>query len=184
MGNRLSKITTKSGDKGITSIVGGTRIHKHSARIKAIGDIDELNSSLGVLSTELKQDVALSNYLNDILSIQHDLFNLGGELAMPEAEVLSEESLKSIELQSQVMNSSLSPLKEFILPAGSKAVAFAHMSRAICRRAERQVVELHTIENDVRPIVLQYLNRLSDFLFILARHIGQQEGQEEVLWQR
>lgn len=184
MSDRLSKIITKGGDKGKTSIAGGIRLSKSSARIHAIGDIDELNSSLGVLMAELEVHKNTTHLMSDILSIQHDLFNLGGELAMPEMEILQEDALTFLEEKSEVMNQSLPPLKEFILPSGSKPVAFAHVSRSICRRAERQLVELHQEDNNVRPLSLKFLNRLSDYLFILARSIGQLDGQQEILWQR
>jgi len=187
--DRLSKIITKGGDKGKTSIGGGTRLHKFDPRITAIGDVDELNSSLGVFLAELKEQANTAVYTDEILSIQHDLFNLGGELAMPGYELVTEEALAFLENKAAEMNDSLEPLKEFILPSGSKAVSFAHMSRSICRRAERQVVLLsHETASDeehqIRPILLKYLNRLSDYLFILARTLGKLDGQEEIMWQR
>ncbi len=184
MSDRLSKIITKGGDKGKTSIAGGTRLSKSSARIHAIGDIDELNSSIGVLMAELQSHSNTKDYVAELLSIQHDLFNLGGELAMPDYELLQQDALERLENNAQQMNQSLPPLKEFILPSGSKALASAHMSRSICRRAERQLVALHQEDNNLRPLVLQFINRLSDYLFILARSIGQQDGHTEVLWQR
>lgn len=184
MSDRLSKIITKGGDKGKTSIAGGIRLSKSSTRIHTIGDIDELNSSLGVLMAELQAHTNTQPLVPEILSIQHDLFNLGGELAMPEMEILQEAALTFLEEKSEAMNESLPPLKEFILPSGSKPVAFAHMSRSICRRAERQLVQLHQEEESVRSLSMKYLNRLSDYLFILARNIGQLDGQQEVLWQR
>ncbi|GLQ29702.1 cob(I)yrinic acid a,c-diamide adenosyltransferase [Litoribrevibacter albus] len=184
MSDRLSKIITKGGDKGKTSIAGGTRLLKSSTRIHAIGDIDELNSSIGVLIAEIQCHSNTSLFETDLLSVQHDLFNLGGEIAMPDYEILQEEALTFIEDKANELNETLPPLKEFILPSGSRAVALAHMSRSICRRAERQIVQLSQEDETLRPLLLKFINRLSDYLFILARSIGQLDGQKEVLWQR
>lgn len=183
MADRLTKITTKGGDKGKTSIADGKRLNKFDDRIIAIGEIDELNSSIGVAFAELSDKTNTQPFAAMLLNIQHDLFNLGGELAMPGHEVFQQTSLDELEKLSDQLNEQLPPLKEFILPSGSKSVAYTHLSRAICRRAERQVALLSTKES-VRPLLLQYINRLSDFLFILARSLGKLEGQTEIMWQR
>ena len=187
MGNRLSKISTKTGDKGETGLGDGSRVAKHHIRIQAIGDVDELNSSIGVLLAHLSEDDPkygiISNTLNQI---QHDLFDIGGELAVPGYNALVQTLLDDLETISADLNDELPALKDFILPAGGnsknkKATSFCHMSRSICRRAERSLVELNQ-EEDINPIALQYVNRLSDFFFILARSLVRVDNGEEVLW--
>lgn len=183
MSNRLTKITTKTGDKGKTSIANGQKLDKFDARIEAIGEVDELNSLLGVVYAELQEHPATKSFGSLVLSVQHDLFDLGSELAMPEHEGLKQSSLETLETHSNTLNQELAPLREFILPSGSKAVAYTHLARAVCRRAERQTVKLSS-QAAIRPLLLQYLNRLSDLLFILARTISKQDGQKEILWKR
>ncbi|WP_455365927.1 cob(I)yrinic acid a,c-diamide adenosyltransferase [Kaarinaea lacus] len=178
MGNRLSKIYTRTGDKGTTGLSDGSRVSKRHERIEAIGDVDELNSVIGtILTQELGSDV------QEILtSIQHQLFNVGGELSLPGYELIKPAHITYLETQLDNLNKELPPLKDFILPGGILAAAFTHQARSVCRRAERSLVALQEQET-VSENLLQYLNRLSDFLFVLARHINKQSGQPDILWQ-
>lgn len=180
MGNRLSKISTKTGDSGETGLAGGSRVSKSSVRIITLGDIDELNSWLGMLRAELTTEDELQPLL---ARIQHDLFDLGGEMAMPGYELLKEEMLTLIEDKVVEYNESLPHLKEFILPGGTKMAATCHMARAVCRRAERSYVDVLNNEEDINLLGLKYLNRLSDLLFVLARVLSRREGGSEVLWE-
>ncbi|MEK7945384.1 cob(I)yrinic acid a,c-diamide adenosyltransferase [Pigmentiphaga sp. YJ18] len=177
MGHRLSVIATRTGDDGTTGLATGPRVDKDSPRIAAIGDVDELNSALGLLATEaLPQDIA-----HDLLDIQHDLFDLGGELSMPGQALLAEARVAHLDGLLADYNARLPPLREFVLPGGSRPAALAHLARTVCRRAERAVVALARVETVHAP-VRQYLNRLSDLLFVLARAINQDAGTPEVLW--
>lgn len=177
MGKRLTRITTRTGDDGSTGLGNGARVSKTSARIQAIGDVDELNSTIGVLLTEtLPADVQVA-----LSQIQHDLFDLGGELSIPSFEQMRDEQLERLDGHIASYNAKLSRLSEFILPGGSRAAAFAHVSRTVCRRAERSVVALGAVEQ-LRPLCRQYLNRLSDLLFILARVANQDLGVGDVMW--
>src|SRR5215210_6881372 len=161
MGHRLSKITTRTGDAGETGLGDGSRVAKDSARIAALGDIDELNSAIGmVLAEELPQEVRAA-----LDQVQHDLFDLGGELSIPGHAMLGEAQVAALESWLEEWNAPLAPLKEFILPGGSRAAAAAHLARTVCRRAERTVVTLARDEK-VPPLLQQYLNRLSDLLFV------------------
>jgi cob(I)alamin adenosyltransferase len=179
MGNRLSKIVTRTGDDGTTGLGDGSRTAKDSLRITALGDVDELNSSMGVLLTETMPD----NLRATLIEIQHDLFDMGGELCIPGHVAIKEERLVWLEKVVEGLNSTLPPLKEFILPGGSRAAAFAHVCRTVCRRAERTVVALSKAEK-VSDESRQYLNRLSDFLFVLSRILNKLEGTPDVLWKR
>ncbi len=179
MGNRLSKIVTRTGDDGTTGLGDGSRTSKDSLRITALGDVDELNSTLGVLLTETLPD----NLRATLVEIQHDLFDMGGELCIPGHVAIKEERLVWLEKIVEGLNSTLSPLKEFILPGGSRAAAFAHVARTVCRRTERTVVALGKAEN-VSAESRQYLNRLSDFLFVLSRVLNKLQGTPDVLWKR
>lgn len=180
MGNRLSKISTKTGDQGETGLAGGARVMKHSPRIVTLGDIDELNSWLGMLRAELDHN----DELQDLLArIQHDLFDLGGEMAMPEHALLKEEMLTLVEEKIVYYNDQLPYLKEFILPAGNKMATTCHLARAVCRRAERSYVAAAQEDDSIGKLGLQYLNRLSDLLFVLARVLARREGGAEVLWE-
>lgn len=183
MGNRLSKISTKTGDKGETGLGDGSRISKTSTRINVIGDVDEVNSWVGVLVAELSDSDAHREILNQI---QHDLFDLGGELCVPGYKALSESMLKQLEDSLVDINEALPPLKDFILPGGSKAASYCHMARSVSRRAERAIVLLANEEqggeNEVSALAIQYLNRLSDFFFVLARYLARKDGGQEVLW--
>lgn len=177
MGNRLSKIYTRTGDDGTTGLGDGSRINKDSLRVEAMGDVDELNSVIGIMLTE-----ALPKTLVPTLTqVQHDLFNLGGEICIPGYVILQKERIEELEAKIDKLNSELDPLKEFILPGGTKAAAYCHLARTVCRRAERKLVELHRNEN-VTDISLQYLNRLSDLLFVMCRTINKEAGVSDVLW--
>ena len=179
MGHRLSKIYTRTGDAGTTGLGDGTRTGKESLRIAALGDVDETNSALGVLLCEdLPADV------RELLTgIQHDLFDLGGELSIPGAALLGAGQPARLEALIDRYNDSLAPLKEFILPGGSRAAALAHLARTVCRRAERSVVALAQVEV-VAEAGRQYVNRLSDLLFVLGRHLNRSAGCGDVLWQK
>jgi cob(I)alamin adenosyltransferase len=177
MGHRLSRIYTRTGDAGETGLGDGSRMPKEAARIRAIGDVDELNSALGVvLAEELPAPARAA-----LESVQHELFDLGGELAIPGHEMLTEASVKRLEELLDDYNSELEPLKEFILPGGARAAAAAHLARAVCRRAERSVVALARSEAVSQP-ARQYLNRLSDLLFVLGRALNRHAGRSDVLW--
>jgi cob(I)alamin adenosyltransferase len=176
MGHRLSKITTRTGDDGSTGLADKTRVRKDHPRVEAMGDVDELNSQLGLLLAE-----ALPDDIRDLLTrIQHQLFDLGGELAMPEFTGINEAKLLALDEAIAHYNAGLPPLREFVLPGGCRAAALAHVCRTVCRRAERRVVGL-VLSEAVSPLQLQYLNRLSDLLFVLARVLNQ--GKEPAQWQ-
>jgi cob(I)alamin adenosyltransferase len=179
MGNRLSQIATRTGDDGSTGLGDGSRTRKDSLRVAALGDVDELNSFIGVLLTEPEpQDV------RDALSgIQHDLFDLGGELCIPGFENVSESQVARLDDLLARYNADLPRLQEFILPGGSRAASYAHVARTVCRRAERAIVALGR-EEDVRPVCRQYVNRLSDLMFVLARVLNRHAGGTDVLWQQ
>ncbi|KNE28318.1 cob(I)yrinic acid a,c-diamide adenosyltransferase [Achromobacter spanius] len=177
MANRLSVIATRTGDDGTTGLGDGTRIPKDAPRIAALGDVDELNSVIGVLLSEaLPEDVAA-----DLLAIQHDLFDMGAELCIPGHTALTDEQVARLDTQVAHYNATLTPLREFILPGGTRAAAQAHVARTVCRRAERAVVALAETEAVNAP-VRQYLNRLSDLMFVLARCINQRAGQQDTFW--
>lgn len=177
MGNRLSKIATRTGDKGETGLGDGTRVAKDSARIQALGDIDELNSSIGVLLAE-KIPAKLREAL---LQVQHGLFDLGGEICIPGHSMITEAHVAHLDGLLATYNRDLAPLKEFILPGGTRAAALAHLSRTVCRRAERSVVALGRAE-PVGERARQYLNRLSDLLFVLGRALNRAGRRGDVLW--
>ena len=179
MGHRLSKIYTRTGDAGTTGLGDGTRTGKEAPRVAAMGDVDEVNSLLGVLlCEELPADVRTL-----LTGVQHDLFDLGGELSVPGASFLKPGQPLRLEAAIDRYNAELLPLKEFILPGGSRAGALAHLARATCRRAERTVVALAQDE-PVADVARQYLNRLSDLLFVLARWLNKAAGSGDVLWQK
>ena len=178
MGHRLSRIYTRTGDGGETGLGDGTRVPKESARIQALGDIDELNSTVGMLLTE-----ELPEPVRDaLIAIQHDLFDLGGEVCIPGREAIKETQVKQLENLLEGLNADLAPLKEFILPGGSRAAASAHLARTVCRRAERSVVALARHEQ-VGERSRQYLNRLSDLAFVVGRLANRHAGRGDVLWQ-
>ncbi|MGE5384986.1 MAG: cob(I)yrinic acid a,c-diamide adenosyltransferase [Betaproteobacteria bacterium] len=179
MANRLSRIVTRTGDAGTTGLGDGSRVGKDSLRIDAIGEVDELNSALGVLVCEnLPEAIAEA-----LTSVQHDLFDLGGELCLPGMNVLQDAQVLRIEQLAERFNAGVPPLKEFILPGGTRAAALAHLCRTVCRRAERAVVRLAG-EEPVSEPARRYLNRLSDLLFILGRALNRAEGRDDVLWQK
>jgi cob(I)alamin adenosyltransferase len=179
MGYRLSKITTRTGDAGTTGLADGSRVAKDAPRIAALGEVDELNSVIGVLLAEnLPPEVAAV-----LFDIQHDLFDLGGELAVPGSAFLKDEQPGRLEVAIERFNRDLAPLKEFILPGGTRAASLAHLARTVCRRAERSVVALGGIEA-VSDTMRIYLNRLSDLLFVLGRWLNQSTGGGDVLWQK
>ena len=178
MGHRLSKITTRTGDAGETGLGDGARVGKDSPRIQLLGDIDELNSCLGVLLAEkLPKGIRQA-----LLRVQHDLFDLGGEACIPGHSMITEQHITRLEQLTQTYNAKLPPLKEFILPGGSRAAAAAHLARAVCRRAERSLVALGRSEA-VGERARQYLNRLSDLLFVLGRALNRAAKRGDVLWQ-
>jgi cob(I)alamin adenosyltransferase len=179
MGHRLSKIVTRTGDAGTTGLGDGTRVGKDAARIDAIGAVDELNSALGVLLAENPPELIAGC----LVDVQHDLFDLGGELSIPGYEALREVQVLRLEDAIERFNAELPPLKEFILPGGTRAASLAHVARTACRRAERAVVRLGASES-VREPVRKYLNRLSDLLFVLARVLNRAGGVADVLWRR
>ena len=178
MGNRLSRIYTRTGDDGTTGLGDGTRINKDSLRVEAMGDVDELNAVVGVLLTE-----PLSEILQSTLTrVQHDLFDLGGEVCIPGHVMVKPERVDALESVLDELNDQLEPLKEFILPGGTRAAAYCHLARTVCRRAERQLIRLNR-EEAVTPTSLKYLNRLSDLLFVMCRVINKDAGRQDVLWQ-
>lgn len=177
MGNRLSKIYTRTGDSGTTGLGDGERVNKDSARVESYGTVDELNSVIGLLlTTDLLDDVKRS--LN---RVQHELFDLGGELCMPGTTLIPDNYVDGLEQDLDALNEDLPPLKDFILPGGSEAAARCHIARTVCRRAERCVVALAR-EETVNPISIRYLNRLSDYLFVAARVLARADGGAEVIW--
>ncbi len=178
-GNRLSKIVTRTGDAGTTGLGDGSRTTKDSLRIDAIGEVDELNSSLGLLLCEEMP----SKVRDALLDIQHDLFDLGGELCLPGMAIMKDAQVTRLETLVDEFNAPLPMLKEFILPGGTRAAAVAHLCRTICRRAERAMVRLHHAEALSEP-ARRYLNRLSDLLFILGRTLNLAGGRGDVLWQK
>lgn len=179
MGHRLSKIYTRTGDDGSTGLGDGSRVNKDDARVEAFGDVDEFNSALGVLLTHDLPE-ALRTQLT---RVQHDLFNLGGELCIPGYVMIKQEDCERLEQLIDHYNAGLPPLKEFIIPGGSPAAAACHLARTVCRRAERRVVALAR-GAIINQHALIYLNRLSDLLFVLARVLARKEGASEEQWQR
>jgi len=177
MGNRLSKIATRTGDKGETGLGDGTRVAKDSARIQALGDIDELSSSIGVLLA----DKIPGKLREALLQIQHGLFDLGGEVCIPGHAMITEAHVAHLDGLLETYNRRLPPLKEFILPGGTRAAALAHLSRTVCRRAERSLVALGRAE-PVGERARQYLNRLSDLLFVFGRTLNRAGKRGDVLW--
>jgi cob(I)alamin adenosyltransferase len=182
MGYRLSKIYTRTGDAGTTGLGDGSRVGKDAPRIAALGDVDELNAVLGVLLCEpLPEEVRTL-----LTGVQHDLFDLGGELSVPGGTFLKDTQPGRLEAAIDRYNAELEPLKEFILPGGTRAAALTHQARTVCRRAERAVVALATCNDGeaVSDAARQYLNRLSDLLFVLARWLNKDAGRGDVLWQK
>ena len=180
MGHRLSRITTRTGDAGDTGLGDGSRVAKDSARIAALGDVDELNCAIGLVLAEQELPAPLRAALEQV---QHDLFDLGGELSIPGHALLTEAQVEFLDQQLAAWNAELAPLKEFILPGGSRAAAAAHLARTVCRRAERSVVALARAE-PVGAQARRYLNRLSDLLFVAGRALNRAAGRGDVQWRR
>jgi cob(I)alamin adenosyltransferase len=177
MGNRLSKIYTRTGDDGSTGLGDGARVSKDSARVCAYGTVDEANSAIGVvLACEIPDDVR-----DVLIAVQHQMFDLGGELCIPGHSAIFDDDIDRLEKQLDHFNADLPPLKDFILPGGGPAAAHCHLARTIARRAEREVVTL-SHHDSVRPEAVRYLNRLSDLLFVLARVLSRASGHGETLW--
>jgi cob(I)alamin adenosyltransferase len=185
MGNRLSKIYTRTGDDGTTGLGDGTRVPKDSARVEAYGTVDELNSSIGVLLAACSgpgfQAGVPRKILECLTEVQHELFDMGGELCIPGHRAIQAGQISRLETELDEFNDALPPLKEFILPGGGPAAAACHVARTIARRAERRVLTLSRAEA-VSPEVMKYLNRLSDLLFVLARVLARHERGAEMLW--
>jgi len=191
MANRISKVTTRTGDDGTTGLGDGSRIHKSHLRVQALGDVDELNSQLGVVRAIRNGNTP--SFTNPFDSSGHDLllariqngvFDLGGELCIPTYRAITDAHLLVLDNAISDANTSLPPLKEFILPGGSLAAAHCHVARTVARRAERSVAALMASGEDVSPLALRYLNRLSDLLFVLARVFNRQLGYPDVFWSR
>ena len=179
MANRLTKIYTKTGDQGETGLGDGSRVEKFNPRIESLGNIDELNSIIGILLTEeLPKDKKI--ILN---KIQHDLFDIGGELSIPNHMNLNEKKISFLENALDEMNKDLPPLKEFILPGGSKASSYCHLARTVCRRVERNLFKL-TETDKVNEASLKYINRLSDVLFVLARFLNKINKLDDIFWKK
>lgn len=179
MGNRLSKIATRTGDAGTTGLGDGSRIDKDAVRVHAIGDVDELNSQIGVLLCEELP----ASMRRELLSIQHDLFDMGGELCIPGFSMISETQVERLDQLLDHYNADLPALKDFILPGGSRAAAQAHVCRTVCRRAERWMVSLGKTES-INEHPRQYMNRLSDLLFVLSRVLNRFAGGTDVCWEK
>ncbi len=179
MGNRLSKIYTRTGDDGSTGLGDGTRVSKDSLRVSAYGTVDELNSAIGMT---LACDGVTDPVREALLQVQHDLFDLGGELCIPGMAMVEDSDIDRLEKILDQLNETLPPLKEFILPGGGMAAACGHLARTVCRRAEREVIALSGAEA-LRPQPQRYLNRLSDLLFVISRVLARSSGHGEVLWQ-
>ena len=179
MGHRLSKIATRTGDDGTTGLGDGSRTDKDALRVQAMGDVDELNSHIGVLLCEQLPD----DLRQELITIQHDLFDLGGELCIPGFTMIQEAQVLRLDELLAKYNATLPPLSEFILPGGSRAAAQAHICRTVCRRAERSIVSLGKAET-LNPQPRQFVNRLSDLLFVLSRVLNRFAGGSDVLWEK
>jgi cob(I)alamin adenosyltransferase len=178
MGHRLSKIYTRTGDDGTTGLGDGSRVPKEHPRVEAFGAVDEANSAIGVI---LSVAALPPEIIACLTEVQHDLFDLGGELCIPGARMIDAARVERLETELDGFNEALPPLKEFILPGGGPAAAACHVARAVCRRAERRCWSLARTET-VSPETLKYLNRLSDLLFVLARVLARHEKGSEVIW--
>ena len=179
MGNRLSKIATRTGDNGTTGLGDGSRVDKDGLRVHAMGDVDELNSHVGLLLCEPLPEALRE----ELVTIQHDLFDMGGELCIPGFSMITESHVMRLDALLEKYNADLTPLADFILPAGSRAASQAHVCRTVCRRAERAIVTLGKQES-LNDHPRQYMNRLSDLLFVLSRVLNRHAGGSDVLWQK
>ena len=186
MGHRLSKIYTRTGDSGTTGLGDGSRVAKDDLRITALGDVDELNATIGVLRSQISISPIEDKVTWDksLSLIQHWLFDLGGEVCIPGFNLVQSVSIDFLENDIDRMNEALPMLKDFILPAGSLSCSYAHQARAVCRRAERSVMSVHSRDQNIQATSLQLLNRLSDWLFVASRTLQRAEGGSEVLWQK
>ncbi|MCG2608788.1 cob(I)yrinic acid a,c-diamide adenosyltransferase [Acinetobacter sp. SM34] len=186
MGHRLSKIYTRTGDSGTTGLGDGSRVAKDDLRIVALGDVDELNSCIGILRAQ----IAISSiedkapWDKSLSLIQHWLFDLGGEVCIPNYNMVLPVAIEFLEKEIDQMNEALPMLKDFILPAGTLSCSYAHQARSVCRRAERSLMSVHTRDQNIQAPSLQLLNRLSDWLFVASRTLQRAEGGSEVLWQK
>ena len=179
MANRLSKIYTRTGDKGKTGLADGSRVDKFNSRIESLGNIDELNSIIGIVLTE-----KIPNDMKAILErVQHDLFDIGGELSIPNHMVIDDKKIDFLEKSLDEMNNELQPLKEFILPGGSKISSYCHLARTVCRRVERNLFKLAQTDQ-VNEASLRYVNRLSDMLFVLARFLNKINQHNDIFWKK
>jgi len=178
MGNRLSKIYTRTGDDGSTGLGDGSRVAKDSLRVSAYGTVDELNSTIGMV---LASEGVAEDVRETLTQVQHDLFDLGGELCIPGMAMVFDADIERLEQVLDAFNDPLPPLKDFILPGGGMAASCCHLARTVCRRAEREVIALGRSE-EIRPQAQRYLNRLSDLLFVLCRVLARASGHGEVLW--
>ena len=179
MKNRLTKIYTKTGDKGMTGLGSGQRVRKDHLRVEAYGCVDELNSTIGLLYSYVEKE----SIKEQISLIQNTLFDLGGELCLPDTAVIEQADVEDLENKMDAFNEHLPPLKEFILPGGNAAQGFCHLARTVARRTERRLVTL-SAEEDINKFSVSYINRLSDYLFVLARVLAREPSGREVLWQR
>ncbi len=177
MGHRLSRIYTRTGDDGTTGLSRNRRLPKDHLRIEGIGAVDELNAVIGMILTETMSDQIRSA----LIEVQHRLFDLGGELSIEDRQLITEDHVDALEKTLDSFNNELEPLKEFILPGGATAAACCHLARTVCRRAERRLCSLAR-EETVSPVLIKFINRLSDLLFVLARCLNHQAGEEDVLW--
>ncbi len=182
MGKRLSKIYTKTGDKGETGLGDGSRIAKDHIRVQAMGSCDELNSHLGLVISELNRD-QFGELVTFIEKCQHRIFDLGGEISIPGFKIVNDDHVKGMEEYLDQLNADIPPLENFIMPGGSRLLACIHLARSVARRAERDLVSLSG-ETEINQAGLRYLNRLSDFLFVAARFAARETGIPEVLWQQ
>ena len=185
MGNRLSKIYTRTGDEGTTGLGDGTRVPKDAARVEAYGTVDEANSTIGMVLAVPGLPPAIATCLT---AVQHDLFDLGGELCIPGMTLVTDAQIERLEQELDAFNDPLPALKDFILPGGGPAAAACHLARTVVRRAERRVWTLSALEADgaqpLSPVPARYLNRLSDLLFVVARVLARHENGSEVIWRR
>ncbi|WP_163122697.1 cob(I)yrinic acid a,c-diamide adenosyltransferase [Acinetobacter portensis] len=186
MGHRLSKIYTRTGDSGTTGLGDGSRVSKDDLRIEALGDVDELNSSIGVLRSQIAISAIedKTTWDKSLSLIQHWLFDLGGEVCIPNFNLVQPSAIEYLENEIDRLNEDLPMLKDFILPAGSLACSYAHQARSVCRRAERRLMSVHARDQNIQAPSLQLLNRLSDWLFVASRALQRAEGGSEVLWQK
>lgn len=179
MKNRISRVVTRSGDRGTTGLADGSRVSKDNIRVDAIGQVDELNSVIGlVISEGLPEKMR-----QELQTIQNELFNIGGELAVVKTSLMTKEKVLVLEKVVEEYNRKLPPLRDFILPGGTKTAALCHLARSVCRRAERTIVALGKQE-DISPVLYQYLNRLSDLFFIVARVANKMADQSDIFWKK